>query len=256
MTIKIQSNEEVLNCTIVPDRCDRYLEHIAWLQRSKVHEPTNCLYLYSYIKRSIQLPHHNPTTLIRAQLGIALGNKDRINARVLTLRHTNRSSNDALDNIGCYAKLKRAAGKHTSAIKEEILILQEKKGLLAVSLTLFGHAINVHLKRTTSKYQHGFSGQTNETYPGWEHRCAMAKWKDRRRAGCVFHTPWGGVSHTSVDMCGQLYSVTDLQSWIDDPALVAREHRAGPRRICIYDVKSTNPNYTRNTYGQSSLWSA
>jgi hypothetical protein len=42
-----------------------------------------------------------------------------------------------------------------------------------------------------------------------------------------------------------------FQLWIDDPALAARKHRAGPRRICVRDIKQQiksvdEPNPTRN----------
>jgi hypothetical protein len=66
----------------------------------------------------------------------------------------------------------------------------------------------------------------------------MEGWKDRRRASCAFRTPTNGFSGGSADVCGRIHSLTDLQLWIDDPALVAREHRAGPRRICVRDIKT------------------
>ena len=47
-------------------------------------------------------------------------------------------------------------------------------------------------------------------------------------------------SGACADICGQIYSLTDLQLWIDDPALVAWEHRAGPRRICARDIKQVS----------------
>jgi len=40
-----------------------------------------------------------------------------------------------------------------------------------------------------------------------------------------------------VQTCGRIHSLTNLQLWIDDPTLVAREHRAGPRCICVRDIK-------------------
>jgi hypothetical protein len=65
----------------------------------------------------------------------------------------------------------------------------------------------------------------------------MGGWKDRRRASCAFRTPTNGVSGASADIRGRIHSLTDLQLWVDNPTLVAREHRAGPRRICVRDIK-------------------
>ena len=71
------------------------------------------------------------------------------------------------------------------------------------------------------------------------------QWEDGK-INDSFRTPKNGVSGGSANICGRIHSLTDLQLWIDNPALVAREHGAGPRRVCVRDIKQQKKGQSMN----------